>query len=96
MPESRDEFVQRLKDQLDEWNDEIGELQERAEQAQEDARIRYQQEIRRLREEQAQAQMKLQKLRDASEGAWEELKDGVERAWESLEEAVARAKSKFD
>lgn len=92
---TKDAYQQKLEAKLREWNAEIERMQAKAEQAEADARVRYQSEIRRLEEERARAEAKLEELRQSSDEAWDELKHGMENAWASLEDAMKRARDKF-
>jgi chromosome segregation ATPase len=92
---TRDAFVQKLKAQLDEGNAEIDKLEAKAGRAEADVKIRYQEEIEKLRQQQQSAQAKLEELQQANEDAWEDLKDGVVGAWDSLKGAFEKAKSRF-
>lgn len=96
MTEKRDEFVQNLKDKMDEWNEEINRLEIKIEQTEGEAREEYEKQLEKLQEKRAELKRKKEELLQASEDAWHELKDGVENAWSGLEQAILAAKSKFD
>jgi uncharacterized coiled-coil DUF342 family protein len=91
----RDAYVKKVQAKLDEWNAEIDKLEAKARAAQADAQIDLQQRVAELRSKRDEMTVKLQRLRDATEGAWEDLKAGLELAWEALGEAVHSAKSHF-
>jgi hypothetical protein len=48
-----------------------------------------------LRDKRADAEQKLNEVREAGAGAWEDLKAGAQSAWDSMEEALKSARSKF-
>ena len=50
---------------------------------------------RSLRVRQDEARARLESLRNAGEGAWQDLKAGVELAWEAIGEAIESAKSRI-
>ncbi len=77
----RDEFVARMKAQLDEWGEELHTLESKVGDARADASNKYRQAIEELREKQAAAESRLEEIRRAGEEAWEELKDEAERTW---------------
>lgn len=87
----KEAYQEKLKAQLDQWNVEIDKLKARAE-----ARIEYYEQTENLRAQQAEADAKLQELRQAGEGAWDDLRAGIESAWDSLGKAVRSAGSRFD
>jgi len=92
---NRDEFVEKLKNQLDELNAEIDELEHKAQSASADARARYQAKLNEAREEGARARAKLQEVRDAGEDAWDDLKEEAEHAWKALQNSVNYFRSHF-
>ncbi|WP_342070301.1 coiled coil domain-containing protein [Yoonia algicola] len=91
----KDAYVQKLQAQLDEWNAEIDKLKSKTDSAQADAKIEYYEQIDNLRQQQLEAQARLNELQNAGETAWEDLKAGVESAWYSLESSVKKASSRF-
>ncbi|WP_305907331.1 hypothetical protein Q9L42_016450 [Methylomarinum sp. Ch1-1] len=92
---NRSDYVKKMKAKLDEWNADIDRLEARAEAAQADLQIEYQQQIEALKEERDEAAAKLKTLEAASDEAWEDIKSGVEMAWTSLHSAVDSAISRF-
>jgi uncharacterized coiled-coil DUF342 family protein len=91
----KDAYVQKLHATLDEWNAEIDTLKTKADKAEADSRVEYQKQIDNLRDKRAQAEQKLNEVREAGAGAWEDLKAGAQGAWDSMEEALKSARSKF-
>ena len=89
-------YVQKLQAQMNDWNAEISKLKAKAEGAEADAQLEYYKQIEELREQQQDAQAKLNELREAGEDAWEDLKAGIDNAWSSLGEAVKTAASRFN
>jgi chromosome segregation ATPase len=88
-------YVEKVQARLNEWDAEIEKLKARADEAEADAKISYHKQIETLREEQRQAQAKLDELRAAGDDAWEYMKAGVQNAWDSLEQAAKDARSRF-
>ncbi|MCG6879073.1 MAG: hypothetical protein LJE96_08020 [Deltaproteobacteria bacterium] len=92
---SKDAYVQKLHAKLDEWNAQIDKMKAKADQAEADSRIEYNKRIGELREKRSETKEKLEALREAGEGAWEDLKSGVQLAVESMEQALNSAKARF-
>jgi multidrug resistance efflux pump len=88
-------YEKKFQAQLDEWRAEIDKLRAKAEQADADARIRYQKEIDQLRAMQDDAVSKLERLRRASDDAWLDVKIGLDNAWESFNTALKSAAARF-
>lgn len=88
-------YRQKLEARFDQWRAEIDKLQAKATEAGADARLEYQEEIEKLRDQQEDARAKLDELDNASDEAWEDLKSGIENAWDDLGEAVKSARERF-
>lgn len=94
MPD-KDAYVQKLHAKLDEWNAEIDKLKAKADKAKAESRLEYQKEIETLQERRKRTEEKLEKLRQAGEGAWQDLKSGVQNAMNAMETALKSARSRF-
>jgi multidrug resistance efflux pump len=92
---TRDEFVRKMHSLLDKGNAEIDALEAKAEHAEAGARDAYRKQIAALRAKQEEARTRLESLRTAGEGAWQDMKAGVEMAWEAIGEAIESAKSRI-
>lgn len=92
---TRDEYVRKMHSLLDKGNAEIDALESKLEHVEAGARDAYQKQIATLRARQDEARAKLESLRNASEGAWQDLKAGVELAWGAIGEAIDSAKSRI-
>jgi uncharacterized coiled-coil DUF342 family protein len=92
---TKDEYVQKLHAKLDEWSAEIDKLKAKADKAEAESRIEYQNQIQYLQQRRRAAEEKVEELRSAGEGAWEDLKAGVQLAWDAMDEAFKSARSKF-
>ena len=96
MGKERDAYVEKLKEQMDEWNAEIDKLQARADEAQTDARAAYLQHLAQLQSKRQVLKEKMTELHQAAESAWEDVKKGVDRAQKILGESIQSAKSRFN
>ena len=88
---NRDEFVTRLKGQIDEWNAQIDDLQAAAKEASEEVRARYEEGLETLLARRDEALDKLTQLQESSEMAFEELRIGAEDVWQRTKDAFAAA-----
>ena len=91
----KDAYVKKMHAKLDEWNAEIDKLKAKADQAEAESRIEYQNRIEDLRDKRKEAEKKMSQVKEAGEGAWEDLKSGVQNAWDAMDKAVKSARSKF-
>lgn len=87
--EKREAQIQEMSARLDMW-------EAKARKARADARIRYAEEIGKLRGKLETARLKLSLLQDTGEAAWEDVTSGVESALDDLRSAFKRAASRFE
>ena len=92
---TRDEYVRKMHDMLQKLDAEIDTLAARAGHVEADVRDEYHKQLAQLRTRRDEARAKLDTLRGAGEGAWQDLKAGVELAWEAIGEAVDSARSRL-
>ena len=93
--ENKKAYQERMEAELREWQAKIDVLKAKADKAQADKKIEYQEEIETLREKQEQMRDRLKELQDAGEDAWQEVKAGLDAAWEELRSATNRAMDRF-
>jgi len=93
---NRDDYVQKLKQQLDEWNSEAAKWEVKTREAQEAMKAEYEKQLAayNARREEALYQMKL--LQNASADAWRDMMTGADKAWKDLQEALNQARTHFD
>ena len=92
---TRNEYVEQLKKNLDQWNADISKWEEKARVAQTDMRIEYEMQLEALRKRRDEATAKLKEVQASSEAAWQDLKAGTDAAWTALREAFDKAASHF-
>ena len=92
---SRDQYVRRMQEKLEEWNTEIDTLSAKADKVTADIRSEYAEQISAIKEKQAAARQKIEEIQQSGESAWEDLKSGMELAWTAIGEAVDSAKTRF-
>lgn len=76
---TRDEYIAKMKLQLDELNAKMNELEAKAQEAKTDVRTKYREEMRKLRHQSKLAIAKLDELRAAGESSWEALVAEMEK-----------------
>lgn len=69
----RDEYIKKMKHQLDELNTQLGELEKKGEATQAEFRAKYDKQIAEVRKHYAAALAKMDEVKDAGEDKWESL-----------------------
>ncbi|MDP1985379.1 MAG: hypothetical protein Q8K23_22750 [Sulfuritalea sp.] len=75
----RDAYIAKVKLQLDELNEDIGKLEAKAQEAKEEARAKYREEVLKLRHQSGLAVAKLDEIRAAGEESWETMVAEMEK-----------------
>jgi lipid II:glycine glycyltransferase (peptidoglycan interpeptide bridge formation enzyme) len=93
---NREEYVQKLKSQLDQWNAEATKWEAKAKAAQSTMKAEYEKQLAAVnsRRDEALYQMKL--LQNASHDAWQDMMRGTDEAWKNMHEAFNKARSHFE
>jgi SMC interacting uncharacterized protein involved in chromosome segregation len=92
---TRDEYVAKMKQQLDEWSAEMDTLEAKVQQTKEDTKVKYQEQLSALRAKRQEGQTKLEAIKSATEDSWEQLKAEAENVWEALKDSVHQFKTHF-
>ena len=91
----KDEYIGKLKQQLDQWSVDIDVLEARAREADDEFRVNRDAYLEALKARRDEAKVRLALLKDSAGDAWQELKKGSDEAWESIRHAVVEARKKF-
>ena len=93
--EKRDEYVEKMKVQLDQWNGEIAKWEAKADIAQAGARAEFDKRLEAVRQQREQALYQLRLMQSAAGDAWLEMMKGTDEAWARMREAFDKASSHF-
>lgn len=93
---NRDEYVQKLKTQIDQWNAEAAHWEDKARKAQAGTKAEYERQLENFRSRSQEAMAELRRLQSASADAWSEMMRGVDASMKSMQEAFERARRNFD
>lgn len=92
----RDEYVDKLKGQLDQWNAEVAKWEAKAQKTQAGARAEYEKHLNDLRRQRDQALDHMKRVQAASGEAWVDLVRGADEAWAKMREALEKARTHFN
>lgn len=93
---NRDEYIQKLKSQIDQWNAEAAHWEEKAKKAQAGMKAQYDRQLEQFRAKSKDAMAELRRVQSASTDAWTEMMRGADSAVKSMQEAFERARRSFD
>ncbi len=92
---SRDEYLDKFKAKLDEWNADIDKLEAKAREAQADAQAQYESQLKALRKMRDDALEQYNQVQNAAVDAWDAMAQGAEKAWQSWMDAFEDARSQL-
>lgn len=81
---TRNELIEKLKQELDSANRKLDELEAKAEQASGEARRNYEERMAHLREMSQPARDKLNELKAAGEGQWDSLSAEADKVYKAF------------
>lgn len=93
---SQHEYVNRLRQQLEDWDYQLDRLEHRVQDLGNDARDRAKQKLADVRRYRADVEARLKKLESAAGDALEDVRDGLEIAWDGLKTGFLAARSEFE
>lgn len=91
----KDEYVARMKQQLDDWSAEIDDLEAKAHAAKDQVKEKYQEQLGLLRAKREEGEIKLQEMRAATDSSWEKAKGEAENVWDALKAGLDAFKAHF-
>lgn len=93
---TRDEYVAKMKAQLDQWNAQAAHWEEKTRSAQAGVKAHYDKQLELLRARRDEAMTSLRQLQVATSDAWMDMMQGVDAAWQALGEAFDKAHAHFE
>lgn len=94
---TKDEYIAKLKSQLDEWEGDLADLRAKAAAASGDVKDKIDLQIAELKVTWDEADHRRRELLDAADDRWDDMKDAAEAKWADLKagvkDGIERAKS---
>ena len=91
----RDEYIAKMKLQLDELDANMDKLEAKAKEAKDDARAKYQEEMTKLRHQSKVAKGKLDELKAAGDEKWEAMVAEMEKVRDAVRHSFNYFKSQL-
>jgi hypothetical protein len=96
---TKEEYLAKLKAQLDEWQVDLEALGSKAADASDDAKAKIHEQIAELRAKWDEGHARREEIANAADEKWEEIKDEAEEKWEELKvgvrDSIEKVKSYF-
>lgn len=92
---NREEYVAKMKQQIEEWNEKLGKWEGEVQKAQTSMKSHYEAQIQALERQRDEALKRLNETRDASQNAWLEVSKGAEGAWKTMQSSFEKAWAEF-
>lgn len=89
---NRDEYVQKLKAQIDQWNAQL----KKWESASEEVKNKYLQQLDEAQVRRDDAIAELKRIQGASAEAWTQMMKGADNAFKEMRESFERARQAFE
>lgn len=93
---NRDEYIQKLKTQIDQWNAEAAHWEDKARKAQAGMKAEYERQLQQFHAKSEVAMAELRRVQHASVDAFSEMMRGADAAMQGMKEAFERARKNFD
>jgi len=91
----RNEFINSVKSQLDEWNGDIGKLEAKVDNASDETKQDLKNQLSKAYHARDAVVGKLRELEDSGDDAWHSVKGDVENAWGAFKDSVKHFKSQL-
>ena len=91
----RDVYIEKMKDQLDDLNSKMSELEAKAQEAKDDARAKYKEEMKKLSKQSKLAVAKLDEIKSAGEDTWESMVTEMEKVRDAFKHSFNYFKSQL-
>ncbi len=92
---NREEYIAKMKAQLDDWNADLGKLEAKLADASDATKERLAPYVENVRDARDAAAKKLSELKNSGEASWESLQDEVEHVWKTFKQSVNYFKSQL-
>ena len=93
---NRDEYVEKLKAQLELWNTQMATWESAAREATSEAKLELEKQVGIVRSRLDDMVFRMELLKGASGEAWQEIARGADEARKTMQEAFEKARSHFD
>jgi hypothetical protein len=94
-PMTRDEYVEKMKKQLDDWNGRLAHWEGEMQKAQAGLKVQFQSQLQYFQKQRDEMAKRMTDVQYSSQSAWGEMSRGLEEAWKTMSSSFERAWSEF-
>ena len=92
---NRDEYVEKMKAQLEQWNSQIATWEAATKEASAEARIELEKQMGIMKSRADDLVFRMELLKAASADAWQEIARGADEARKTMQDAFEKARFRF-
>jgi hypothetical protein len=92
---TRDEYVEKMKKQLDDWNGRLAHWEGEMQKAQAGLKVQFQSQLQYFQKQRDEMAKRMTDVQYSSQAAWGEMSRGLEEAWKTMSSSFERAWSEF-
>jgi TolA-binding protein len=92
---SREVYIKKLQEQLDEWESKIKVLKTDAQRMENKTSIEFEKRIMHLQQKCEAAKRRIEQIKNSENAGWEELKEGAEQMWDGIKDLFKNTKTEF-
>ncbi|WGH78245.1 sll1863 family stress response protein [Jannaschia ovalis] len=92
---TREEYLEKARTQVRDWNAEIEKMQARMREAEAEAKTRFETNLAEMRKRRDEAEVQVKKMEKAGDQAWDDLRAGFEKSWDDMQSAFRTAMGRF-
>ena len=93
--DNRDEYVEKLKAQLDQWNSQMAAWEAVSRQATTEAKVELEKQMGIMKSRADDLVFRLELMKGASADAWQEIARGADEARKTMQDAFEKARFRF-
>jgi len=93
--EKRNEYLKKLEENLNEYNEKLVKMKAKAFEIQDDMKVEYSSQVENLEKKRDDFVVKYDQLKESSGHAWDDIKVGTQKTWSTLEDSFEKALSRF-
>jgi hypothetical protein len=92
---SREDYIKKLQEQLNEWESEISVLKTDAQRMENNKAIEFEKRIMQLQQKCETAKSKIEQIKHSENAGWGEMKEGAEQMWNGIKDLFKDTKTEF-